>query len=65
LILRNDKPIALFTHNHRGECESLVTLSDGKEHHLPFGQCSEFLIGGGSTPLELSENALVFIQSLI
>lgn len=63
-ILKNGDEFAIFWHDFRGECEGIHVLSTGREENLPFCMCSEFLTGGGPSPLGLSDKAVSYLDSL-
>ena len=62
-IFREGAEFAIFSHDYRGECESIKAVTLGREETLPFGVCSEFLTGGGPHPLGLSKAAIRYLDS--
>lgn len=64
-IFKDDEPFAIFTHNYRGECENLSLVNDAFSEDPPFGMVHHFLSGGGGQPLELTNEALVYLRGLV
>ncbi len=62
-ILLDGREVAVFTHDFRGECESIRT-ADGYEEDPPFGMSSEFLSGGPRGP-GLTSGAAEYLEGLL
>ncbi len=61
-ILKNGAAVAEFWHNYRGEPELFFDYEGNFKEDPPFGSCSEFLTGGGPMPLDLSKNAIKYLE---
>ncbi len=64
-IFINGTEVAEFTHDYRGDCESLVIHSTGHKEDPPFGRVSDFISGGGPQPLSLTVNAIKHLEKLL
>ncbi len=63
-IFKDGDEFAIFWHDHRGECEGLTVLPEGRQENPRFAMCGEFLTGGGPLPLGLSVRAVNYLNSL-
>jgi len=65
IISHNGTEVVYFWHNYRGECENITIISSGKTEDTPFGMCSDFLTGGGSLPLGLTDEAEGYLEKAL
>ena len=65
LITYQGSDFAIFTHNFRGECETITILKGKKTHQAPCGMVHHFLTGGGPEPLGLTHNAQTYLQTFL
>ncbi|WP_269527151.1 hypothetical protein [Coraliomargarita parva] len=64
-ISKDNKEIAIFSHDYRGEVAGIKVISTGHEVDPPFGMSSDFLTGGGRFPLGLSSKAIDYLDQLL
>ncbi|QDT74490.1 hypothetical protein I41_36870 [Lacipirellula limnantheis] len=62
-IYADDRPIARFWHDWRGDDHGFEFLSRSVKSDWPFGTAFEFIDGGGPEPLTLSEPAIAYLAS--
>ncbi len=60
-IFRNDKLIANYWHDFRGDDHGLE-FTNGIKKNSPLGSMINFLSGGGPKPLSLSAGAIAFLD---
>jgi hypothetical protein len=65
IISCEERDVAEFRHNYRGECESLRVLATGHIEDPPFGMSAAFLAGGGDQPLGLTAKATRHLELLL
>jgi len=61
-IFRDDKLVALYWHDHRGD-EHEIEFVGGRSEPWPVGRMTDFLEGGGPEPLRLSARAITYLDS--
>ncbi len=59
-ILENRRLIAHYWHDYRGD-EHGIDFVDGSTELEPLGRGSDFILGDGSEPLQLSERAVAYL----